>query len=69
MAVLFFQKSTIISFVLLLLSVRLFSLHHSPSLSTSCLYADSSPLVISRTTAVSSANFTMRLLSQCALLL
>ena len=66
-AALVFRMSTIISFVLLLLSVRLFSLHHCPSLSTSCLYADSSPLVISPTTAILSANFTMRLLSQCAL--
>ena len=31
MAVLFFRKSTIISFVLLFLRVRLFSLPHSPS--------------------------------------
>ena len=56
-AYLFLLKSTLISLVLLVLRARLLLLHHSARCWTSSLYADSSFLLMSPTTVVSSANF------------
>ncbi len=59
---LFLLKSTIIYFVFMVFKIKLLSLHHDDSFSTSSLYADSSPPLMSPTTVVSTANFTMELL-------
>src|SRR4029434_9154678 len=53
-------KSTIISFVLLMLRERLLTCHHVVRVSTSSLLADSSLSVMRPKMVVSSANFTMR---------
>lgn len=55
----FFRKSNIISFVLVVFSVRLFTEHHYDGLLTTSLYADSSPPEISPTMVVSSTDLTM----------
>ena len=52
-----FRKSTTISTVFCGLSTKLLLLHHATRCSTSHLYADSSPFLISPMTVVSSANF------------
>lgn len=52
----FLLKSIVISTVLSVLSSRLFRLHHRTSCSTPCLYADSSPSLMSLITVTSSAS-------------
>lgn len=52
----FLLKSIVISTVLSVLSSRLFRLHHRTSCSTPCLYADSSPSLMSLITVMSSAS-------------